>query len=250
MKKLVFAALLLGGLSQATGCIIVSDDDDTVDSSTFLVEWNLETALASPPGAITCADAGVDTIRTVSEPTGGAQIIDLFDCTDGVHETAPLPLGDYLVWTDAVDSTNGDLLVAQSFSQEETLFDANPVGVDFTFPVDAGYLALTWTLTEDTTPPTALTCADVGGDGVSVLATEVGGSSTGYDEIFACTDGSSGQISFDQRTALPIMDYTVVVSLLDDQDNVLGMSEARSVGIDFGNELEDLGNFDFAFAPQ
>lgn len=234
MKNLVFATLLLGGLSQATGCIITSDDDP-VDESSFLVSWNLTAAPddQNAPVAINCADSGVATIRTVSEPTGGAQIIDLFDCVDGSHQTAPLPLADYLVWVQALDA--GELMLAQSFASEETLFDANPVGVSFTFPVNIGWLGLSWTLVGDT-------CQT--GDGVSVLTTPVNGGGTFFDEVFNCVDGAATTTQ-----NIPIDDLTVSVSLIDTDDNVLGQSEPRSTAIQYGNHLVDLGNFEFDFTP-
>lgn len=245
MKNLVFAALLAGGLTQATGCIITSDDDDPVTTSSFLVTWNLESGLTTPPGAIGCGDAGVDTIRTISEPTGAAQIVDLFDCADGTHETAPLPLRNYTVWVEALDAA--EALVAQSFASEETLFDANPVGVTFTFPVDIGYFGLTWTITENGSPAT---CG--ANDALSVLSTPVGSSGTGYDDIFDCVDGTGTTTA-----PLALDDYTVVVALLDDMgtvdtgdDFVYGQSEPRVEGIDFGNHLVDLGNFEFEFDAQ
>jgi len=241
MKKLVFATLLLGGLSQATGCIITSDD--TVDTGSFFVSWTLESGLASPAGAITCAEAGVTTIRTVSEPTGGAQIIDLFDCVNGQQETAPLPIADYLVWTEALDSS--DALVAQSFASEESIFDTNPVGVDFRYPVDIGWFGFTWTLTNATvTPEQPLTCAEFGGDGVMISAIPVNGTGTGPEippEIFNCTDGVATT-----TVTMPLQEYDIVVSLIDATNRELGRSDVRREVLTFGNQLVDLGNFDFA----
>lgn len=238
MKNLVFAALLLGGLSQATGCIIVSDDDDD-DSSTFLVSWDLQTGLVSDSQlqAITCADAGVASIRTVSRPAGGANIIDLFDCVDGQRETAPLPLGDYVVTTDALDASES--VVAISSQTEETLFDGNPVGVTFAYPVDIAYFGLTWVLTQG---GNTINCET--GDGVSVLSTEVGGSGTGYDEIFDCVAGTGTT-----TVHLPLQQYTVSISLIDAQDTVLSQADPITERLDIGNEVVDLGNFEFDFTP-
>jgi len=235
MKNLVFAALLLGGLSQATGCIISSDDSSSDGS--FLVSWDLQTRLAASPGAISCADAGVTTIRTTSQPVAGGMIVDLFDCSVGVDETAPLPQTDYTVWVDALDSA--DALVAESFSQDASIFDTNPVGVDFSFPVDIGYFGLTWTLTRDGVQET---CADEGGDGLEILSTPVNGGGTGFDEIFDCSDGSATTTS-----DLPLDDYTVSITLIDANDQPLNNPENKSTSLDYGNQLNDLGNFEFDF---
>lgn len=233
MKNLVFATLLIGGLSQATGCIITTDDDP-VEQSSFLVSWNLTAAddndRDAPLAAIDCASAGIDTIRTVSEPDGGAQIVDLFDCVDLNKETAPLPLANYLVWVQALD---GDVMVAQSFAAEASLVNANPVGVDFTFPINAGWLGLTWTLVGGD-------C--IAGDGVSVLTTPVNGQGSFFDEIFNCVDGAATT-----TYNIPVDDLTVSVSLIDANDTVRGQSQPRSTSIEYGNHLVDLGNFEFDF---
>ncbi len=235
MKNLVFAAILLGGLSQATGCIISSDDSSSDGS--FLVSWDLQSRLAATPGAISCTDAGVTTIRTTSQPVGGGMIVDLFDCGVGVDETAPLPQTDYTVWVDALDSANA--LVAESFSQDASIFDTNPVGVNFSFPVNIGYFGLTWTLVNSGSP---VTCADVGGDGLSILSTGVNGGGSGIDEIFDCTDGTATTTS-----DLPLDDYTVSITLIDANDQPLNTPENKSTSLDYGNQLQDLGNFEFDF---
>ncbi len=208
MKNLVFVALLLGGLSQATGCIISSGDDNTDGS--FQVSWELQSRLSATPGAITCGDADVVTIRTTSQPAAGGEIVDLFDCGVGVDETAPLPQTDYTVWVNALDAA--DALVAESFSQDASIFDSNPVGVNFSFPVNVGYFGLTWTLVNVTNGGVPTTCADVGGDGLEILSTPVNGGGTGFDEIFDCTDGSATT-----TLDMPLDDYTVSITLNDAQ---------------------------------
>lgn len=238
MKKLVFAALMLGGLAQATGCIITSDDDDDdVNTAQFDVTWNLTEGDSETAAA--CADYGIETIQVVSEPTSGSQYIDLYTCSTGFDATAPLPLGDYTVWVNALDA--GDNMIAQSNSQAATLDLGNElVPLTFTFPVDGGFFALTWTLVDDATND-PVTCTEVGAaGGVDVLATIVD-TTTAFDDIFDCEDGEGVTAKVD------VADYTVVVNVLNANEEALGTSNPRTVSIDYGNELEDLGNFEFAF---
>ncbi len=237
MKKLVFVALMLGAISQAAGCIITSDDDDD-SAAQFDVHWML-TAGASD-AATDCASAGVDTIKVTSRGASVGDFVDLFDCVDDFNATALLPLDDYTVWIDALDASNG--VVAQSNSQLSMLdLDQELVRLDFDFPVDGGFFALTWTLVDDGTDA-EITCAEAGSGGVEVISTPVGGGGTGLSDIWNCTD-------FEGITAkLPIDTYTVVVEVLETgTDLSLGTSVPRTESIDYGNHLIDLGNFEFAF---
>ena len=238
MKKLVFVALMLGAISQAAGCIITSDDDDD-SAAQFDVRWTLTSGASD--AAIDCASAGVATIKVTSRGASVGDFVDLFNCGDGYNSTALLPLDDYTVWIDALDSADG--LVAQSNSQLSMLdVDQELVTLNFDFPVDGGFFALTWALLDDATNA-ALTCAEVVAGGVEVISTPVGGGGTGLSDIFDCTAGEG------VTDKLPIDTYTVVIELLESgTDLSLGTSIPREESIDYGNHLVDLGNFDFAFA--
>ncbi len=247
MKNLVFSSLLLVGLSQATGCIIESGDDDT---GVVHAEWNLIERLATDPPAdnpIDCAGAGVVSIAVHSLPDsgldcdpnfGGNECIDLFDCVDLNGATLPIFADSYTVWVDALDAN--DNLIAQSFSQSAVVSGGGDTHLTFAFPVDVGNFDLTWTLVDDATNA-PLTCADVGAGGVSVIATPVLNQSTFTDNIFDCTDG--GGMAIDNQLG----ENTVVVSILDQNDASLGESVPRNESLAFGNEVVDLGNFEFAF---
>jgi hypothetical protein len=246
MKNLVFASLLLVGLSQATGCIISSDDDDT---GVVHAEWNLIERLATDPpadNAISCADAGVVSIAVHSLPDsgldcdpnfGGTECIDLFDCVDLNGATLPIFSDSYTVWVDALDAN--DNLIAESFSQSAVVSGGGDTHLSFAFPVDVGNFDLTWTLINDLNETE--TCASVGSGGISVLATPVLNQTTFTDNIFACED--AGGRAVDNLLG----DTTVVVTILDNSDNPLGMSNPRSETLAFGNEVVDLGNFEFCF---
>jgi hypothetical protein len=91
MKKLVWGALLLGGVAQASGCIITTDDEVVAH---FEMAWTL-TAGAN---TITCTEAGAGGVQSLATLAGTMQgYKDIFTCADGAGTTAGLPLGDYVV---------------------------------------------------------------------------------------------------------------------------------------------------------
>lgn len=236
MKKLVFTALITGALSQAAGCIIVSDDDDNgnggVDTAQFGVAWSLEGG----------CPAGATTIQVVMDDrSGAAPYEDLYDCVaDGAGDTAPRPLGTYDVWINVTDDAGAAF--ASSFAVEVTLDSPGTVVEvpEFAFPTDGGFMTLTWDVLDDATDE-QLECADVGAEGVALTATFV--DSTDFvDFEWDCTlfEGITDKMALDT--------YTVVVSVVDGDGLSLGDSMAREESITYGNEHVDLGNFDFAFA--
>src|SRR5688572_20191356 len=104
MKKLAFAMLGLATLTQATGCIIVSDDED---EGAFVARWNLL------PDGTDCAAVGATTVSVLSTPVGSTVgIEDLFDCQDLSAQTAALPVDVYTVAVDILDATDQPLSAA------------------------------------------------------------------------------------------------------------------------------------------
>ena len=63
------------------------------------------------------------------------------------------------------------------------------------------------------------------------------------------TISSIAPISERRRPFLPLGDYDVQVTLLDVDEAVLGDSQTRQEILDVGNEIVDLGNFDFTVVP-
>ncbi len=103
---------------------------------------------------------------------------------------------------------------------------------------DDGRFAMTWTL--EAGVGNEITCTEAGAGGVASLAT-LAGTQTGVEDIFTCENagGTTG--------ILPLGDYTVVVSILDNDDAAIGTSMPRSESlVDPGVDV-DLGNFLFDF---
>ena len=251
MKNLTFlTALLLGGLLHTTGCIITDNGDDdgtggglpdagvlitpdaaVAGSSAMSVAWTLD------PGCPEDTSAA----EVISQNRATDEVItDIFDCLDGGGTTAELPLGSYDVWVEITNSA-GDALFAQS---DAVLVDLDTDGAVEnvtipTFLVNDGFFGLTWTLVD--TGGNALTCAEVFSGGVDIISTNASTSEALVD-VFNCEAGEG------VTDPLPVSAYTIVVDVLDENDGALGTSEARDVDITFGNELVDLGNFEFTFS--
>jgi hypothetical protein len=235
MKKLVIPALLLGAL-QATGCIFVSDDDDTVDGTAGIdVSWTLESDGAPAGCPVGATTAAVNAQRDGS----GDPFVDLFDCADGGGLADDLPLGTYRVWVDFTDSS-GNVTYAQSEAADINLtVDGQIAQADFTVDVDNGFFDVQWEIAGGG-------CASVACEnGVGVLSTHTS-TTMGYDDKFNCEDGETGTVT---TGALPIGDYVVVLSILDAQDASLGDSAEIQDSIDWGNQFKLLNDGPIAITP-
>ncbi len=224
--KLVYAALVAAGVSQAAGCVFTSVEEGQLD-----VSWNLESGDTCPGGT---AEVNIE------EVGGGRTYVELFDCVDGRGRTGPIREGRYTVYVNLIDDS-GAALYAQSFSADVSITrDGELVPVSFDINVDEAFFALTWSLVD--TGGSELSCAEAGAGGVSVLSTLVGPAGSGFDDVFDC-EAREGVTS-----PLPLGDYEVVTSVLETgSDAVLGQSQTRAAALDFGNQLNDLGNFEFVF---
>jgi hypothetical protein len=233
MKKLVIPALLLGAL-QATGCIFVSDDD-TEDTASINVSWNLVS-----DGAPANCPAGATTAAVNAQRGGaGAPFVDLFDCADGAGFADDLPLDTYTVWIDFTDDS-GNVTYAQSEAADVTLSTpGQQATASFTVDVDNGFFDVQWDIAGGG-------CASVPGEnGVGVLSTHTT-TTMGYDDKFNCEDGETGTVT---TGALPIGDYVVVLSILDSQDASLGDSAEIQDSIDFGNQFKLLNDGPITITP-
>tara|TARA_R110002096_G_scaffold239101_1_gene430694 strand:- start:53187 stop:53945 length:759 start_codon:yes stop_codon:yes gene_type:complete len=251
MKNLTFlTALLLGGLLHTTGCIITDngDDDDTGGRAP-------DAGVVITPDAAVAGNSAMSVAWTLDpgcpEDTSAAEVIaqnqvtdefftDIYDCLDGGGTTAELPLGSYDVWVEITNSA-GDGLFAVS-NAVTVVLDTDGAVENVTIPtflVNDGFFGLTWSLVD--TGGTPLTCAEVFSGGVDIVSTKASTSEALVD-VFDCEAGEG------VTAPLPIDAYTIVVEVLNENDAALGTSEARDVDITFGNELVDLGNFEFTFS--
>jgi hypothetical protein len=132
MSKLLFGALLLGGLAQASGCIITSDDDP---AGRFSMGW----ILTAGGGEISCADAGAGGVASLATSAStGTGFEDIFTCEDGQGTTRLIPVDDYTVVVSVLD--NNDAALGTSNPRQESIdVDGEVVDLgDFNFTFAGG----------------------------------------------------------------------------------------------------------------
>jgi len=98
MKKLALTSLLLAGLTQATGCIIVTDDSS---GAVIEVEWDL----VNRGDVVSCSSENATTVHITATDSFGATTTADFACADGVGDFAPLPLDTYDIDVQLLDGT-------------------------------------------------------------------------------------------------------------------------------------------------
>jgi hypothetical protein len=238
MKNLVLSALLFAGLTQAAGCIIVSDDTQTGDGTGDVsVAWALKSSDAAGNVIPSGCPAGADTIQILAQRGNDTPFTDKFLCSDPGGIADRLPVGQYAVWIQITD-TNGVTKYAESGAQLVQVEDGATTPINIDIFTDRAFFQASWNLTRG--GPT--TCAAVNADKVSVLATVTGGANGFDDDKTPCIAGEAGKHIL-TTTPVPIgTTYTVVVAAL----NTLGESIGDSAPItnqplDYGNKYQDLG---------
>lgn len=231
MKNLVMSALVLGALTQAAGCIFVSDDT-TDGTGSIDATWNLNDTYTDDGVTAGCDGAtGVIINVRAAGTTGEPDFTDFFEggCSDGGGGTATdIPLGSWDVWVDIVETDRDSALYMESEIGTVNLdSDGDTSSVIFEIENVNGFFDVAWTLSG-----AATSCSQVPGeDGVGVLTTLVG-TQEGLDERFPnCEDGSG--VTY----ALPIGPYVVVVDLLNSARQSLGTSGPINSEIQIGNEF-------------
>ena len=245
MKKLVLGSLLLATLvSQTTGCIITSDDDD--DFATINAEWSFHTV--SPNGDLSPPNpcpSGFNTVALhnqlvdVSGRPIGPEVVDLFDCIDMHNFSDPLDPGEYETFI-SVTSDGGGQIYADSLA---ALVDVTTSDKTFTAEIadNGGYFKVAWDL-RDRQTLSAISCRDNANlDGIEISAT-LTTSTTGTTDQFDCERG------FDFTSAIREGKYTVTVNAFMDaspnpEDDVL-VGDITTVGertIGNHNQVTDLG---------
>jgi hypothetical protein len=251
MKNLILSALVIGAASQAAGCIIVADDDDTGDAQ---VTWDLLSADAQGNTIAAGCPAGADTAKIFALLDGaqvGDAFIDKHDCADGGGFASDLPEGQYLIWVQLTDFAENTIF-AESGSLITNIVAGATTPVDHSIYVDHGFYSLSWTL-DPPGAPNNFNCSQIVGErGVSIVASTGGGGP--LDEIADCEAGLSPAI----HTMLPLpsnlsgQQYTMSVTLIDTATppNVLGVAPtipgSPDTALYYGNEFVDLGTVNIA----
>jgi hypothetical protein len=243
MKKLILSALVIGAASQAAGCIIVTDDNNTGDAQ---VTWDLLSADQNGnPIAAGCPSGASSAIvyALADGAAPGDAYIDKFDCAAGAGTAADLPEGQYLVWVRLTD-TSENTLFAESGSLVTNIVTGSVTPVNEDIYVDHAFYQVGWTL--NPTAGGSVNCTQVvGQDGVSLLATNSGG---GFiDTIVNCEDGLSPNSTLTDPlpSSLSGAQYTMAISLLNQQQQSIGdaptIAASPDRSLDYGNKFVNLG---------
>lgn len=234
MKTLVYASLALGVVGHA-GCVIVTDSTAEIE-----VVWTIDGEFEDGDG---CATLGATGVEVVTEDlTTGDRDINIFDCSDG-GATVSRPLGDYDVWTNAIDDEER-ILGNSPIDFDVSLNSSNELVALEEYAFQNGQFEAAWLLTDDASDE-AVRCGDVGLGGISFLTTLAGSGGTGFDDVFECpVSDTEGVIRTDR---LPLGDYTVDMSVLDSQSDEARQSITESATIDEHATIVNLGIFEFFF---
>lgn len=238
MKNLVLSAMLFAGLTQAAGCIIVSDDAPTDFVGDIGVNWSLLSTDAAGNNIGSTCPAGSGTITLYALRDGDTQpYTDKYLCSDTSGLMDRLPEGAYTVWLEITD-TSGATKFAISGDYQATVVADGLTPVNVSLYTDRAFFAASWNLTRLGAPTS---CAAVNADKVSVLATVSGGSNGFDDDSNQCITGEGTAVAF---TTLPVptgQSYTVVIAAL----NAAGLSIGDSAplvnrALQIGNAALDL----------
>jgi hypothetical protein len=237
MKNLVLSALCFVGLTQAAGCIIVSDDTSGDGTGDVTVTWALQST--DPAGNVVTAPcpAGGDNITINAKRGSDATLTDTYFCTDGAGIADRLPAGRYTVWITITDGS-GAIKIAESdgFLVDVAAGANTPVLIDvFT---DRAFFQATWDLTRNGNPTT---CVAEGAVNMSILATVSGGANGFDDDSHACFDGEANKSVF-TTTPVPVGSaYTVVIAALNAAGASIGDSDPiTNRTFEYGNAYEPL----------
>jgi hypothetical protein len=214
MKNQLSMAIVGAGVcAMAAGCAGPTDTD-----------WPMARFIVDCPPDAANFTVSVDA-RPESESCDVGEIVILLD--PGTYDVVVTPTSasfDFLHATDTITVSAGDT--------DELIFDDWPTG---------GFMDLDWTI-DDQDPDTGGGCADLSSNGVSLVATVVGGDPADdfFDDVWPCEDG------FGLTGEYPLDDYTVVFALLDENDESIADSAPREVSLEVEDQLEDLGIFNFS----
>lgn len=237
MRTFIETALLCMVLAQAgTACVTSSsgssDGNMDTDATALQVTWNLVEGAANAVTECPAATAriGAEPIDDGDDFLGdGDEIYTDFDCTSTTGTIDDIPPGIYLVWVEVLDET--DEMVAQSGSQEIEIRAGESASLEYTLSLDHGSIGLQWRITDGAAP---LTCAEAGAVGIWVVSTREDSGEKFYDSL-DCIDGAGS------TRGLPVGNYQVEISLLDERNLAIGQSVSLQASIDFGSDYEDLG---------
>jgi hypothetical protein len=238
MKKLVLGSLLLAALvSQTTGCIFVSDDDDV---ATITADWSFRTVgpagMLSPenncPAGYPEVALHTQELDATDRPVG-APVVDVFDCDRGSDFSDGLVPSTYEAFI-RVTGNDGTSVYAESLAEVVDV-SRDDVTIHPEIIDNGGYFKVAWNLRKN---GAAVTCSQVPGlDKMSLDVTPKTGPTPPPVIIteFDCDRG------FDISNPAPAGPYGGAVHALDTAKKSLGEYELTQSTMADRNKVVDLG---------
>ena len=235
--------------------------DEGAASRQIGLSWTLSGADGK---TATCTEVGVEQVSVLATPvgSGGTAHEEIFPCGAGAGTTGAMPLGDYTVVVSPLNRNGMAVLDTRplnvSLGEAGATKDLGVITFDFgggstsetveapgqtdegsAASASGGQLGLSWTLSG--ADGKTVTCTEVGVEQVGVLATPVGSDGAAHEEIFPCGTGAG------TTGAMPLGDYTVVVSPLN--RNGMAVLDTRPLNVSMGEAgaTKDLGVITFDF---
>ena len=246
MKKLVLSALLLGVLSQAAGCIIVSGDDSTGSAN---VAWNLRSFNDSTGQVITAGcPAGANRAVIYALPEGQAAdpYEDRYFCSDGAGTAADLPVGRYTMWVRLTDDAYVNRFAESASQIVDITKGGSAIVPAYDIQVDHAYYQLSWSLHPG--GGAAVPCSSVSTEnGVSIMAMDAAGGPY-LETLVDCEEGLAPLSTISRPLPSGLgngRQYVLSIDLLNQQDISIGMAPnvapSADRALDYGNKFVNLG---------
>lgn len=252
MKHTILASLFLAAVGvSATGCIIHTDDGDPrplpqqpEDEATITTTWKFRTVA----GAILPCPAGVTIVESIAQELDasdrliGAPIIDRYNCSEGRHDSEPLPPARYEVYLRAGTPTTTyatSLASVLDVTNQNKTFNAEIVD-------DGGYFKLAWDL-KNATSNAAITCETLADLASIEITSTLSSPNTLFSERFDCDSGEA------ITEAMPAGTYQLsIVAVEPGTPNPVPAGPATEVDdavIEAKNKVTDLGVLEIAVTP-
>ena len=243
-NALVHSLIAAGLAAQVTGCIY--ETDPGVEAAAITATWQFENIANQQ---VTSCPTGFSTVAMHSFAVDAAgrpvsdDVIDLFDCFDGIGVSGPLYPDVYQTFLE-VTNDSGTNVYAQTLSAIVDVVVTDKQ-FDATILNDGGYFSLGWDLVGAVSNK-PLTCADVAGlDGIETVSTSMATGSMAITDQFDCEDhfGVTGGILQGA--------YTVSVNAFNSDGSAIGTAPAiTSKTIQDRNRVTALGHIEIPIDGQ
>lgn len=224
----------------ATGC--PNTDDPGVPAGQFGVTVNFTNEFGNP-GLVDCT-----TIELVVTSSAGDVFRDPGNCTDLTWATGLLPLEIYATQVNVYD-INGQLSAQSDIIDSSLDIDGELVELRYDIVEDAGSFAYSYLFVpegaDETNPDNWLNCSETTPAVTDVvLRAELDSDLSNWD--YSATCANDGVIEVTPYS--PLGAYTISMLLQDGAGGDINWSPDEAASLDWGGQINDLGDFIFEFA--